>query len=135
MKTLFFSLILSWSLFHSGGSFSPFAEGNQRTVQMVFTDCAGLGNEIVMDIHQERLRIRKLQLSKPMYSWVVDGNYFARDPSKDEANYQKLQVENRLTLPNDSLCYNGAKVQLPTGVKIRNVWQANLVERMGNLSW
>lgn len=103
-------------------------EAQHRTKQKVFTDWGGISHELVIDIFEERLRIRKPKVSYGPTSYLVDGMRYHLDENMIEANYKNHEIRQALTIKDESLFYEGAPVTLPPKVKMRNLWQAVLWE-------
>lgn len=92
--------------------------------QKVFTDWGGVGKELVIDVYKGRLRLRRPTMLYTSSGYLVDGLKYYKDRQKIEANYQKYEARNRLRIQDGTLYYDQAAVTLPSGVQMRDVWQA-----------
>jgi hypothetical protein len=121
----------SWSKFLFAGLLLGYpcvgasAEGSPE--QKVFTDLAGAGHELVLDIDKGDLRMRTPKWADTSGRvYLVDGKRFVVEWDVISDNYKKLSVENRLSVKGGDLYFDGERVVLPAGVHMRNVWQAIL---------
>jgi hypothetical protein len=95
--------------------------------QVVFADLGFPDAEVVMDVHQDQLRIRDaVPLPASASCYLEDRLKYCKDLQEIESNYKEHEVVSSLSIQDGALRYAGAPVSLPSGVKMRLIWQAVL---------
>jgi len=95
--------------------------------QKVFTDFGIPHADVVMDIYNGQLRMREpTHLPTSWTCYLEDGLKYCKDLKEIESNNKKYGIENRLAIRDNTLVYDGEPVSLPSGVQIRQIWQAVL---------
>jgi hypothetical protein len=98
------------------------ALGNSE--EKVFLD--GIPGTVVVDIHEGELRIRKAEYSPDGKTYMMDDSLYPIDWNVVRENRKRLDVRPRLLVKSDLLHFDGQTVELPRGVKMREVWAAVL---------
>jgi hypothetical protein len=96
----------------------------RRNAQKVFIDWGGVNHELVIDLSNGLMRIRKAKVLEAPLRYRVDGLEFLPDKIVIEENYKKNETGDKLTTYDGALFYEGRPVTLPRGVEMRKVWQA-----------
>jgi hypothetical protein len=95
--------------------------------QKVFTELGMPHADVVMDIYEGQLRMREPDsLPSSPSCYLVDGLTYCKDLKEIESNYKDHSIENKLSIRDNALYYDGARVSLPPGVEMRLIWQAVL---------
>jgi hypothetical protein len=118
------------ALFLSFGAFlsnATLARAHPDEGQKVFTDLGLPHADVVMDIYKGQLRMREPKsLPASPSCYLVDGLKFCKDLKEIESNYKDHSAESSLSIRDGVLFYKEARVPLPPGVEMRQIWQAVL---------
>jgi hypothetical protein len=84
---------------------------------------------LVLDISNNELRIRKAEWTENGTTYAIDGLTYPLDWNVVREKHRKLDVRPRLAIKADWLYFDRKPVELPRGMKMRNVWDAILWNR------
>jgi hypothetical protein len=81
---------------------------------------------LVVDVHEGKLRVRSAKFAPDGNTYLVDGGFYPADWKTSKERRKKIDVTSRLSVSSDVLHIDGRAVELPDGLKMRNIWTAVL---------